>query len=152
MYRTQCTNASIHCVYDAHVHQYEHATNLFKVIWRISICCVYIRSFECKSTRGYQQILLCCIFGAKSRPAEIIFQDFGLLEVNPVAKRESAPSRRVKNIQADPPPHKLSMERYVGVDAWERMAVSADLSHGRQTLLTSKSRPAAQNTTRGNVF
>lgn len=44
-------------------------------------------------------------------------------------------------------PHKLSMERYVGVDAWERMAVSADLSHGRQILLTSKSRPAAQNTT-----
>lgn len=51
-----------------------------------------------------------------------------------------------------PPPHKLSMERYVGVDACERMAVSADLSHGRQILLTSKSRPAAQNSTRGNVF
>lgn len=37
MYRTQCTNALVLRVYDAHVPQWEHV-DLFKVIGGISIC------------------------------------------------------------------------------------------------------------------
>lgn len=47
----------------------------------------------------------CCVAFSELNRAQqkSFFKISGLLEVNPVAKRESAPSRRMKNIQADPP-------------------------------------------------